>query len=160
VGEYQVDVKDFRTDDKAYLLKQIYEMTETRCKLVRKMIVEKPWDFFMFVEMGVDRSPRHVEFTDERHWRYQRAALSIRSAVPFISIEIGEMLACCGIRWSWLCRSRGEVHGGRHRRQQWLRREGYWCWRRTPATMTPLKSEGRLSKTKRGVLAATMRASS
>ena len=34
VGEYLVDVKDFRTEDKDYLLKQIYEMTETRFKLM------------------------------------------------------------------------------------------------------------------------------
>jgi predicted AlkP superfamily phosphohydrolase/phosphomutase len=96
VGEYQVDVKDFRTDDKAYLLKQIYEMTETRCKLVKKMLVEKPWDFFMFVEMGVDRIHHGMwSYTDERHWRYQPDNPfidSIRDYYIYLDREIGAML--------------------------------------------------------------------
>jgi predicted AlkP superfamily phosphohydrolase/phosphomutase len=96
VGEYQVDVKDFRTDDKAYLLKQIYEMTETRCKLVKKMLVEKPWDFFMFVEMGVDRIHHGLwSYTDEKHWRYQPGNPfidSIRDYYIYLDREIGEML--------------------------------------------------------------------
>lgn len=96
VGEYQVDVKDFRTEDKAYLLKQIYEMTETRFKLVKKMLVEKPWDFFMFVEMGVDRIHHGLwSYTDEKHWRYQPNnpfINSIRDYYIYLDREIGEML--------------------------------------------------------------------
>ena len=96
VGEYQVDVKDFRTEDKAYLLKQIYEMTETRFKLVKKMLVEKPWDFFMFVEMGVDRIHHGMwSYTDEKHWRYQPDNPfidSIRDYYVYLDREIGEML--------------------------------------------------------------------
>jgi len=53
--EYDVDVPQFRTDDKAFLLKQIYDMTRKRFKVLRYLLREKPWDFFMFVEMGVDR---------------------------------------------------------------------------------------------------------
>jgi predicted AlkP superfamily phosphohydrolase/phosphomutase len=97
VGEYQVDVKDFRTEDKAYLLKQIYEMTETRCKLIKKMIVEKPWDFFMFVEMGVDRIHHGMwSYTDEKHWRYQPGnpfVDSIRDYYIYLDREIGAMLS-------------------------------------------------------------------
>jgi len=52
---YDVDVPQFRTDDKAFLLQQIYDMTEKRFKVLRYLMDEKPWDFFMFVEMGVDR---------------------------------------------------------------------------------------------------------
>jgi predicted AlkP superfamily phosphohydrolase/phosphomutase len=52
---YDVDVPQFRTDDKAFLLRQIYDMTEKRFKVLRYLMDEKPWDFFMFVEMGVDR---------------------------------------------------------------------------------------------------------
>ncbi|MBM3497437.1 MAG: phosphodiesterase [Armatimonadetes bacterium] len=52
---YQIDVKDFRTDDKAKLLQQIYDMTEQRFTLVRHLVKSKDWDFFFFVEMGIDR---------------------------------------------------------------------------------------------------------
>jgi predicted AlkP superfamily phosphohydrolase/phosphomutase len=52
---YDVDVPQFRTDDKAHLLEQIYDMTRKRFKVLRYLLDKKPWDFFMFVEMGVDR---------------------------------------------------------------------------------------------------------
>lgn len=50
--EYDVDVRNYRTDDKDYLLQQIYEMTEKRFKVLHYLQQEKPWDFFMFVENG------------------------------------------------------------------------------------------------------------
>jgi len=52
---YDVDVPQFRTDDKAFLLQQINDMTRKRFKVLRYLLDNKPWDFFMFVEMGVDR---------------------------------------------------------------------------------------------------------
>jgi predicted AlkP superfamily phosphohydrolase/phosphomutase len=52
---YDVDVPQFRTDDKAFLLKQINDMTRKHFRVLRYLLDEKPWDFFMFVEMGVDR---------------------------------------------------------------------------------------------------------
>ena len=33
VGEYLFDTKDFRTNDKEYLLRQVYEMTDRRFRL-------------------------------------------------------------------------------------------------------------------------------
>jgi len=63
-GDYIIDVKGFRTDDKAWLLDQIYLMTKRRFKVVRHYLREEAWDFFMFVEMGIDRI--HHGF-----WRYQ-----------------------------------------------------------------------------------------
>lgn len=55
VGEYMVDVPGFRTDNKKWLLEQIYLMTERRFKAVRYLLKSKPWDLFFMVEMGVDR---------------------------------------------------------------------------------------------------------
>jgi len=52
---YQIDVKDFRTDDKDKLLRQIYDMTEQRFRLVEHLVKTKDWDLFFFVEMGIDR---------------------------------------------------------------------------------------------------------
>ncbi len=53
--DYQIDVRDFRTEDKDWLLKQIYDMTEQRFRFVAHMLKTKDWDFFEFVEMGIDR---------------------------------------------------------------------------------------------------------
>jgi predicted AlkP superfamily phosphohydrolase/phosphomutase len=55
VGEYILDVRDFRTDDKQRLLRQIYEMTDKRFALLEHLLKTRPWDFAMMVEMGPDR---------------------------------------------------------------------------------------------------------
>ncbi len=52
---YMVDVPNFRTEDKAWLLQKIYEMTEDHFKVIRHVMKEKPWDLLMSVEIGVDR---------------------------------------------------------------------------------------------------------
>jgi predicted AlkP superfamily phosphohydrolase/phosphomutase len=146
VGEYQVDVKDFRTEDKAYLLRQIYEMTTTRCQLVKKMIVEKPWDFFMFVEMGVDRIHHGLwSHTDERHWRYQPGnpfVDSIRDYYIYLDREIGEMLDLLPPDTVVMVVS---DHGakcmdGGIAINEWLRREGYLVLAQDdPTSMVPLE---------------------
>ncbi len=53
-GPYMFDV-EFRTDEKDQLLEQVYNMTEKRFDVLNYLITQKPWDFFMFVEIGVDR---------------------------------------------------------------------------------------------------------
>jgi predicted AlkP superfamily phosphohydrolase/phosphomutase len=55
VPEYAFDVKGFRTDKKAALLQRLIDMTEAQFKLVRHAVTAKPWDFFMYVNIGVDR---------------------------------------------------------------------------------------------------------
>lgn len=62
-GNYIIDVEDFRTPEKDDLLKNIYDMTDARFKAAGRLITEKEWDFFMMVEMGIDRI--HHGF-----WRY------------------------------------------------------------------------------------------
>ncbi len=44
---YLVDVPNFRTDDKQWLLQKTYEMTEDHFKVVKTFIKEKDWDFLM-----------------------------------------------------------------------------------------------------------------
>jgi predicted AlkP superfamily phosphohydrolase/phosphomutase len=99
-GEYLVDVKNFRTEDKDYLLEQIYTMSRQHFRVVREMLQAQPWDFFMFVEMGVDRihhafwkyhDPTHLKH--EPGNRYQHA---IRDYYRYIDGEIGELLKLLG----------------------------------------------------------------
>lgn len=52
---YQVDVRNFRTDDKQALLQQIYDMTAEHFRAFRHMMKTKDWDFMEVVEMGPDR---------------------------------------------------------------------------------------------------------
>ncbi|MBW2623430.1 MAG: alkaline phosphatase family protein, partial [Deltaproteobacteria bacterium] len=66
-GNYIIDVEDFRTDEKEQLLARIYDMTRARFQAANYLLTEKDWDFFMMVEMGVDRI--HHGF-----WRYHDPA--------------------------------------------------------------------------------------
>lgn len=72
VGEYLFDVRDFRTDDKEYLRRQIFEMTKQHFEVVKYLVKNKPWDFFMFVEMGPDRLHHGFwKYCDPEHIKYQ-----------------------------------------------------------------------------------------
>jgi len=55
VGEYVFDVRNFRTDDKAWLFAQAREMTEKRFAVARQLIEQEEWRFFVMVEIGPDR---------------------------------------------------------------------------------------------------------
>src|SRR5262249_24567474 len=55
VGDYPVDVTGFRTDDKIWLKDQIYEMTRKHFQVVRHLMEHMDWDYFQFVEIGLDR---------------------------------------------------------------------------------------------------------
>jgi predicted AlkP superfamily phosphohydrolase/phosphomutase len=128
---YDVDVPQFRTDDKEFLLQQIYDMTRKRFVLLRHLLETKPWDFFMFVEMGVDRihhglwahhdttHPKHVPASPYRH--------AIRDYYHYLDEEIGTLLERLPQETHVLVVS---DHGVKKMEggiciNEWLRREGY-----------------------------------
>lgn len=94
---YDVDVPQFRTDDKDFLLRQIYEMTDKRFEVLEHLLHEKPWDFFMFVEMGVDRIHHGFwGYMDESHPRYAPGnpyENAIRDYTVHLDHLIGKLLA-------------------------------------------------------------------
>jgi predicted AlkP superfamily phosphohydrolase/phosphomutase len=96
-GEYVVDVKQFRTENKDFLLRQIYDMTRQHFKIVREMMRYQPWDFFMFVEMGTDRIHHGFwKYHDPTHRRYEAGnpyAAAIRDYYRYLDGEIGALLA-------------------------------------------------------------------
>ena len=55
VGDYPVDVKDFRTENKDWLHEQILDMTRKHFEVVRHFLTTEEWDYFQFVEIGLDR---------------------------------------------------------------------------------------------------------
>ena len=62
-GDYVIDVKDFRTENKAALLDAVYAMTAARFKAFRALAKSDDFDFAMLVEMGPDR-------LQHGFWRY------------------------------------------------------------------------------------------
>jgi len=69
-GRYMFDV-EFRTDKKDELLENIYRMTRKRFEVLNYLISTKPWDLFMFVEIGLDRIHHAFwKYMDKQHHLY------------------------------------------------------------------------------------------
>lgn len=55
VGGYEVDVENFRSPDKERLLADIFALNERQFDAAEYLLAKKPWDFFMLVNIAVDR---------------------------------------------------------------------------------------------------------
>lgn len=145
VGTYLVDVANFRTDDKDALLRQIYEMTEKRFTVIKSFLQTKPWDFFMSVEIGVDRihhgmwkyqdplHPKHVPGNPYRD--------AIREYYRYVDRQIGEVLELVDDQTViWVVSDHGakRMEGGICI-NEWLVREGYLVLKDHPTRLTPLE---------------------
>jgi len=95
--QYMVDVSDYRTENKAGVLREIYQMTERRFALAKHFIRTKPWDFFMMVEMGVDRIHHAFwKYFDAQHRKFEPHspfANAIRDYYRAVDKYIGELIA-------------------------------------------------------------------
>ena len=97
VGEYILDVENFRTDDKENLLKQIYQMTQKRFTVTKHLLQTKPWDFFMMVEMGPDRIHHAFwKYSDPEHRKHEPGSPyknAILDYYKYLDQEIGALLS-------------------------------------------------------------------
>ncbi|HSV74521.1 MAG TPA: alkaline phosphatase family protein [Chthonomonadales bacterium] len=144
VGEYVIDVRDFRTTDKDRLLAQVHEMTDVRFALARHLAVSEPWDLFAMVEMGPDRL--HHGF-----WRYFDAGHplhepgnpyqhALRDYYRRLDEQVGSLLAVLPDDTTVMVVS---DHGARRMVggicvNDWLIREGYLSLKRAPDRVTKL----------------------
>jgi len=130
-GEYILDVPAFRTDDKESLLKNIYKMMHNRFDVAHYLMASKPWDFFMMVEMGIDRihhafwgfcDPEHPSFDPAGPYRH-----AIRDYYQAVDTRVGALIEQAAPNTAILVVS---DHGARRmeggfRINQWLINEGY-----------------------------------
>ncbi len=154
VGRYLFDVT-FRTEDRDTLLKELYEMTEKRFRVIKHLMKTKPWDLFMFVEIGVDRLHHAFwKFYDKEHPKYV-AGNPYERVIPdyyeYIDHQIGELLSLIDEDTSVLVVS---DHGTKGMRgafciNQWLNQEGYLFLKEKPQKVKDLdKASVDWSKTK------------
>jgi len=69
-GPLQFDVV-FRTGERDKLKKELFDMTGQHFRVIKYLLKEKPWQFFMFVEIGVDRLHHAFwKFFDKEHHAY------------------------------------------------------------------------------------------
>jgi len=97
VGEYMLDVPNFRTEDKVRLLRDIYRMSRQRFDLIEHLLRTRPnWNFFMFVDMGPDRIHHGLwKYIDPQHPKYRAGnpyENTIHKYYQFIDMRIGKLL--------------------------------------------------------------------
>ncbi len=71
-GSYIFDIPNFRNAGLDVTLDQVFKMTERRFQVGRRLIKNKPWDFFMLCDIAPDRL-HHVfwQYYDARHPLYE-----------------------------------------------------------------------------------------
>lgn len=155
IGEYIPDVKEFRTEDRDFILKQIYEATEVRFKTFRYLLKTKEWDFAMIVEMGTDRIHHSFwKFLDPSHPKYEKGN-KYENVIPeyykYLDNELKQTLDVVGNDVAVMVVSdhgAKAMHGGICI-NEWLIKEGLLTLKEYPKKFTPIeKLEIDWSKTK------------
>jgi len=143
-GGYVLDVEGFRTDDKDALLTRIYEKTRKHFAVAKHFLKTRPWDFFMMVEMGVDRihhgfwkymDPTHPKYVPGNPYEH-----AIREYYRYCDQEVGEILALLpGDTAVFVVSDHGakKMDGGLCF-NEWLLRKGYLTLESYPDRLTPI----------------------
>jgi predicted AlkP superfamily phosphohydrolase/phosphomutase len=144
VGRYVFDV-EFRTEEREKLLRELYDMTEKRFKVLKYLVAEKPWDLFIFVEIGVDRVHHAFwKFFDKEHHKYV-AGNEFEDVIPnyykFLDERIGELIKLAGQDAIVMVVS---DHGVKRMKgafcvNEWLAEEGLLKFKRKPDSVLDLE---------------------
>ncbi|HEY8172175.1 MAG TPA: alkaline phosphatase family protein [Dehalococcoidia bacterium] len=143
VGDYKIDVEDFRSEDKQRILDGAHDMAQKRFNLFRHFLKTKPWDFAMMVEIGVDRVHHGFwKYFDETHPKYEAGNPFEQAVLEYyvaMDAEVGRTLAELDDDTTVLIMS---DHGAKRMIggvcvNEWLQREGYLSLKSKPETPTP-----------------------
>ncbi len=146
VGDYMLDVPDFRTEDKDRLMADIYRMTEQRFALTRHLVTTKPWDFSMMVDMGADRIHHGFwKYFDKNHPKYVTPnpyESAIKDYYIFLDARVRELREALPEDAVVIVIS---DHGakpmiGGVAINEWLIEQGYLTLEQYPAKKTPIKN--------------------
>ncbi len=143
VGEYVLDVKNFRSEQKDETLAQIHDMTRKRFKVARHLLQKEDWDFFMMVEMGVDRIQHAFwKYMDKTHRKYVPGNPYENSILEYyqsVDREIGELLSFADRNTTIFVVS---DHGAQKMEggiciNEWMMQNDYLTLSQKPSTLTP-----------------------
>jgi predicted AlkP superfamily phosphohydrolase/phosphomutase len=143
VGEYPVDVRGFRTESKAWLRDQIYDMTKKHFEVIRYLMATVDWDFFQFVEIGLDRIHhgfwKHHDPLHRQHEPDSPFKTVVYDYYKYLDEEIGKTLELIEDDTAVLVVS---DHGAQRLDggfcvNEWLYREGLLALKEKPAGLTP-----------------------
>lgn len=144
LGEYLVDVPNFRSEDKGRLIANLARMTDQHFALIAKLQGMRAWDFFMFVEIGVDRAHHGLwKFQDPTHPKYTPGnpyENAILDYYRLVDRHLGEVLAKAGedtVVWVVSDHGAKAMQGG-FCLNEWLIQKGYLVVKERPGALTPL----------------------
>ncbi len=146
-GDYIIDVKDFRTDNRDWLIEQVYLMTDHRFKAFRHFYKKEDWPFAMMVEMGIDRLHHGFwRFFDKQHRLYEkgnRYENVIHDYYVFVDKEIGKLLDDLDGKTSVMVVS---DHGAKNMKgaicvNEWLQKKGWLKLKQQPKGPSKLKMD-------------------
>jgi ATP sulfurylase len=141
---YMVDVDNFRTENKQWLLGKIYEMTEARFKVIHHLMKTRDWDFMMSVEIGVDRLHHGFwKYHDPLHRKHEPGnpfVNSIHDYYVWLDKQIGATLELIDDNTTVIVMS---DHGAKRMEggiciNEWLVNEGYLTLDEKPRDVVPL----------------------
>jgi predicted AlkP superfamily phosphohydrolase/phosphomutase len=96
VGDYPVVGKDFPTSDRDQLRDEIYAASRNHFENVRRHLKNPGWDYFQFIEIGLDRLQHAFwQFHDPLHGLYRPGnpyESVIREYYLYLDDEIGKLL--------------------------------------------------------------------
>lgn len=86
----------FRTQDRAQVLQEIYQMTDNHFQVINYLLEDKTWTLFWFVEIGVDRMHHAFwKYMDREHHLYEPGnpfETAIFDYYKFLDENIGRLL--------------------------------------------------------------------
>jgi len=143
VGPYPFDV-EFRTDQRDELLKNLYDMTEKHFRVIEHLLTTRHWDFFMFVDIGLDRvhhafwkyfdkgHPKHVQgnpyenvIIDYYRWLDEHVGRLLKAVDEDTIVVVVSDHGVKGMRGAFCI-------------NQWLIREGYLVLKEKPQSVIDL----------------------
>lgn len=96
VGRYLFDAEHFRSPDKGRLIREVYDMTDRQFDVAGHLVTERPWDFFMMVNIGPDRMHHglwaHHDPTHPKHDPESPYRESIRRYYRYLDGKVAALL--------------------------------------------------------------------
>ncbi len=144
VGDYKLDVF-YRTEAKATLIADLYDMSVKRHKLVMHLLDTRPWDLFIVMEVGPDRLHHGFwKYFDRNHPLYEEDNEFRDAFVDYYKLldrNLGEILDVIPEDCMFILAS---DHGAKGRKgafciNQWLQEKGLLHLLKEPDSPTPFE---------------------
>jgi predicted AlkP superfamily phosphohydrolase/phosphomutase len=144
LGEYPLNVQNFRTHKKDWLKEELFNTSRKQWTAVRWLLAEQEWDYFHFVDIGLDRM-LHGFWSDFDSKPAQFKPIGAEDAIPeyygWLDEQIGSVLELLDNDTVVLVLSAHgaqRLHGG-FAINEWLIREGLLILNEYPKTLTPFE---------------------